>query len=68
MSDQLTGQPVYTEQFGLFTAEVYHYRGIYSVLLIRGQVACSLGNSASLEDCKEEIKHVKKLAREFAMA
>ena len=59
---------MYTEPVGLATAEVYHYRGIYSVLLMGDRVACFLGNSTSLEDCKEEIKHLKKLAREFAMA
>ena len=60
-------QPVYTEQVGLSTAEVYQYRGIYSVLLMGDRVVCFLGNSTSLEDCKEEIKHLKKLAKEFAM-
>ena len=55
MSDKLRGKPVYTEPVGLSTAEVYHYRGIYSVLLMGDRVACFLGNSTSLEDCKEEI-------------
>ena len=43
MSDKLRGKPVYTEPVGLATAEVYHYRGIYSVLLMGDRVACFLG-------------------------
>ena len=68
MSEQVRTKPVYAEPVGLSTAEVYHYKGIYSVLLMGDRVACFLGNSASLEDCKEEIKHLKNLAKEFAMA
>ena len=68
MTDQFTGRPVYTEQVGQSTAEVYQYGGIYSVLLMGGLVACFLGNSASLEDCKEKIKHLKKITRESVIA
>ena len=42
MTEQFTGRPVYTEQVGQSTAEVYQYGGIYSVLLMGGRVACFL--------------------------
>ena len=68
MMDPSTKQPVYTERVSQSTAEVYHYRGVYSLLLMGNRVACFLGNSTSLEDCKEEIEHLKDLARELAIA
>ena len=62
MSDQSTSQPVYAETVGLATAEVYHYKGVYSLFLVGDQVACFLGNATSLDDCQEEIKSLKELS------
>ena len=68
MLDELTELPVYTQSLGWVNAEVYQYDGVYSLFVVGDQVMCFLGNSNSLEDCREEIKSLRKLARSFSSA
>ena len=63
MLDELAEIPTYTEALGLVSAEVYEYDGVYSLFLVGDKVACFLGNCNSLDDCREEIKTLSKLAR-----
>ena len=67
MHDRCASQPIYAEAVGLSTAEVYHDNGVYSVFLVGDQVACFLGKSTSLEDCRDEIESIKELARAVGM-
>ena len=62
MRDHSSEQPIYEESVGLSTAEVYYDDGVYSVFLVGDQVACFLWKSTSLEECRDEIEYVKKLA------
>ena len=55
------GPPVYTQDLGAVSAEVYHSDHTYRVFIVGETVASFLGNSASLEDCKEEIKSLETL-------
>lgn len=66
MLDDPTEFPIYTEMLGLVSAEVYQYDGVYALFLVGDQVACFLGNCKSLEDCQEEIKSLRKLAKSLA--
>jgi len=50
------GPPVYTRHLGTVSAEVYQSEDTYRVFIVGETVASFLGNSTSLEDCKEEIR------------
>ena len=63
MWDQEAEYPVYIEELGLSKAEVYLKEGIYWVFVTGDQLACFLGSSSSMEDCKEEIKSIRELAQ-----
>lgn len=55
------GPPVYTRHLGTVSAEVYQSEDIYRVFIVGETVASFLGNSSSLEDCKEEIRCLESL-------
>ena len=55
------GPPVYTRQLGTVSAEVYQSDNTYRVFIVGETVASCLGNSTSLEDCKEEIRCLESL-------
>ena len=55
------GPPVYTRELGPVSAQVYHSEDTYRVYIVGETVASFLGNSTSLEDCKEEIKCLESL-------
>ncbi len=55
------GPPVYAQPLGLATAEVYRSQGVYRVFIVGDTLASFLGSSASLEDCKEEIRSLQLL-------
>ncbi len=55
------GPPVYTRHLGTVSAEVYQSEDTYRVFIVGETVASFLGNSTSLEDCKEEIRCLESL-------
>ena len=55
------GPPVYTRHLGMVSAEVYQSEDTYRVFIVGETVASFLGNSTSLEDCKEEIRCLESL-------
>ena len=55
------GPPVYTRHLGTVSAEVYQSEHTYRVFIVGETVASFLGNSTSLEDCKEEIRCLESL-------
>ncbi len=55
------GPPVYTRHLGTVSAEVYHSEDTYRVFIVGETVASFLGNSTSLEACKEEIRCLESL-------
>ena len=65
MRDCGSEQPIYSETVGLYSAEVSHNDGVYSVFLLGDQVSRFLGESTSMEDCQDRIESVKELAKYF---
>ena len=68
MLDELNELPIYTEMLGLASAVVYQYDGVYSLFLVGDQLACFIENCNSREDCQEEIKYLRKLAKSFGIS
>ena len=66
MLDELAEFPIYTQSLGLASAEVYECDGVYSLFIVGDQVMCFLGHCNSLEDCQEEIKSLRELAKSFS--
>jgi len=62
MRDQCAEQRIYAQNAGLSTAEVYRDNGVYYVFLVGDQVACFLGKSTSLEDCRASQRSVLQAA------
>ena len=56
------GSPVYSQPVGPVSAEVFLIEGVYRVFIVGDNLASYLGASTSLEDCKEEIRALKRLA------
>jgi len=56
------GSPVYSQSVGPVSAEVFLIEGVYRVFIVGDNLTSYLGASTSLEDCKEEIRTLQRLA------
>lgn len=56
------GSPVYSQPVGPVSAEVFLIEGVYRVFILGDNLASYLGASTSLEDCKEEIRRLQRMA------
>lgn len=63
MDERVVGALVYSEKVGVVTAEVYKKGEAHSVFLVGDRLACFLGSSISLDDCKDEIRCIKALSQ-----
>ncbi len=54
--------PVYSQEIGLVTAEIYQSEGKYQLFIVGDNLASFLGSSESLDDCIEEIRLLQQLA------
>lgn len=54
--------PVYSQEIGLVTAEIYQSEGKYNLFIVGDTLASFLGSSESLDDCIEEIRSLQQLA------
>jgi len=54
--------PVYSQEIGLATAEIYQSEGNYELFIVGDNLASFLGSSESLDDCIEEIRSLQQVA------
>ena len=54
--------PVYSQEIGLVTAEIYQSEGKYWLFIVADNLASFLGSSESLDDCIEEIRSLQQIA------
>ena len=54
--------PVYSQEIGLVTAEIYQSEGKYGLFIVGDNLASFLGSSESMDDCIEEIRSLKQVA------
>ena len=54
--------PVYSQEMGLVTAEVYQSDGVYGVYIVGDCLSSYLGSSESLDDCIDEIRSLQQVA------
>ena len=54
--------PVYSQEIGLVTAEIYQSEGKYRLFIVADNLASFLGSSESLDDCIEEIRSLQQVA------
>ncbi len=54
--------PVYSQEIGLVTAEIYRSEGKYRLFIVADNLASFLGSSESLDDCIEEIRWLQQVA------
>ena len=54
--------PVYSQEIGLVTAEIYQSEGKYELFIVGDNLASFLGSSESLDDCIEEIRSLQQVA------
>ncbi len=55
--------PVYIQEVGLVTAEVYQSEGKYRLFIVGDNVKSFLGSSESLDDCVDEIRSLQQLVK-----
>ncbi len=58
----VTNAPVYSQEIGLVTAEIYQSEGKYGLFIVGDNLASFLGSSESLDDCIQEIRSLQQLA------
>lgn len=63
MGEGRNGFPIFIEQVGLVTAEVYAERGGFRVYLVGGRLSINLGRYNSLNECMDEIESLKRLSQ-----
>ena len=51
--------PVYSQEIGLVTAEIYLSEGKYGLFIVGDSLASFLGSSESLDDCVDEIRSLQ---------
>ena len=54
--------PVYSQEIGLVTAEIYQSEGKCGLFIVADNLASFLGSSESLDDCIEEIRSLQQVA------
>ena len=54
--------PVYSQPVGPVSAQVFLIEGVYQVFIMGDNLTSYLGASTSLDDCKEEIRTLQRLA------
>ena len=57
-----TNAPVYSQEIGLVTAEIYQSAGTYRLFIVGDSLTSFLGSSDSLADCIAEIRSLQQVA------
>ena len=63
MGEPRKGFPIFIDQVGLVTAEVYAERGEFRVYLVGDRLSIHLGSYGSLNECLDDIESLKLLSQ-----